>query len=156
MPKEIPWPRTTSKSAKPATTLSAAVSPWIPSLRFPRWQFARGHSRILSDPHLGTSPRLPCFLSSQPCGNRRLPRQRRTRSGKDARNLPRGESVAVPQAGTSQTRTQRSKAEMKIRFLADVNLSAAIVEAVLRLEASIDFQTQRIAGLDRKTGGMAQ
>jgi hypothetical protein len=37
-----------------------------------------------------------------------------------------------------------------------VNLSAAIVEAVLRLEASIDFQTQRIAGLDRKTGGMAQ
>jgi len=40
---------------------------------------------------------------------------------------------------------------MKIRFLADVNLSAAIVEAVLRLEASIDFQTQRIAGLDRKT-----
>jgi len=39
---------------------------------------------------------------------------------------------------------------MKIRFLADVNLSAAIVEGVLRLEASIDFQTHRIAGLDRK------
>jgi predicted nuclease of predicted toxin-antitoxin system len=39
---------------------------------------------------------------------------------------------------------------MKIRFLADVILSAAIVEGVLRLEASIDFQTRRIAGLDRK------
>jgi len=39
---------------------------------------------------------------------------------------------------------------MKIKFLADVNLSAAVVDAVLRLEASIDFQTHRIAGLDRK------
>ena len=39
---------------------------------------------------------------------------------------------------------------MKIKFLADVNLSAAVVEAVLRLEASIDFQTHRMAGLDRK------
>jgi predicted nuclease of predicted toxin-antitoxin system len=39
---------------------------------------------------------------------------------------------------------------MKIKFLADVNLSAAIVEAVLRLEASIDFQTHRITGLDRR------
>jgi predicted nuclease of predicted toxin-antitoxin system len=39
---------------------------------------------------------------------------------------------------------------MKIKFLADVNLSAAIVEAVLRLEPSIDFQTHKIAGLDRK------
>ena len=39
---------------------------------------------------------------------------------------------------------------MKIKFLADVNLSAAIVEAVLRLEVSIDFQTHKIAGLDRR------
>jgi len=39
---------------------------------------------------------------------------------------------------------------MKIKFLADVNLSAAIVEAVLRLEPSIDFRSHRIAGLDRK------
>jgi predicted nuclease of predicted toxin-antitoxin system len=39
---------------------------------------------------------------------------------------------------------------MKIKFLADVNLSAAAVEAVLRLEGSIDFQTHGIAGLDRK------
>ena len=40
---------------------------------------------------------------------------------------------------------------MKIRFLADVNLSAAIVEGVLRLEASIDFQTHKSAGLDRRS-----
>lgn len=40
---------------------------------------------------------------------------------------------------------------MRIKFLADVNLSAAIVEAVLRLEASIDFQTHKIAALDSKT-----
>jgi len=39
---------------------------------------------------------------------------------------------------------------MKIKFLADVNLSAAIVEAVLRLEPSIDFRSHRIAGPDRK------
>jgi len=38
---------------------------------------------------------------------------------------------------------------MKVKYLAEVNLSAAIVEGVLRLEASIDFQTHRIAGLDR-------
>ena len=39
---------------------------------------------------------------------------------------------------------------MKISFLADLILSAAIVEGVLRPEASIDFQTHRIVGLDRK------
>ena len=39
---------------------------------------------------------------------------------------------------------------MKLRFLGHVNLSAAIVEGLLRLEASVDFQTHRSAGLDRR------
>jgi hypothetical protein len=36
---------------------------------------------------------------------------------------------------------------MKVKFLADVNLSAAIVEAALRLEASIDFKLTELLHL---------
>ena len=39
---------------------------------------------------------------------------------------------------------------MKVRFLADADFNKAIVNGVLRREASIDFQTARAAGLQGK------